>query len=356
MIRRFALAGALLALGCGGSGEPVVSCDPVGDARPLCGFHNPEDLVTLPGAASLLVSEFGGMMGEHAGALARLDLAGDVRTVLYRGGDGGSVQAGWGDPGCPGPPAAGFSPHGIDLVQRSDGALALLVVNHGGREAVEFFEVQDGGGALAWRGCVVAPDGNWWNEVAAAPGGDFYVSQMLPRRAGPAQWLEFFRAAVLHRASGYALHWSPGGGFEKVKGSEVVFPNGVTLSKDGTRLFVNSSMGDGIRRIDLATGTVEARADFPALDNVAWGSDGRLYVAVLTAGILEIQACNSLEQGSCPAAFEIAAVDPDTMAHETVYKGGGAPMGGGTVGLRVGDELFIGSFAGDRVLRVTIGR
>jgi hypothetical protein len=29
-------------------------------------------------------------------------------------------------------------------------------------------------------------------------------------------------------------------------------------------------------------------------------------------------------------------------------------MGAGTVGLRVGDELFIGSFAGDRVLRVAL--
>jgi hypothetical protein len=29
-------------------------------------------------------------------------------------------------------------------------------------------------------------------------------------------------------------------------------------------------------------------------------------------------------------------------------------MGAGTVGLVVGDELFVGSFAGDRVLRVDL--
>ena len=29
-------------------------------------------------------------------------------------------------------------------------------------------------------------------------------------------------------------------------------------------------------------------------------------------------------------------------------------MGAGTVGLVIGDELFIGSFAGDRILRVTL--
>ena len=73
------LVAALLALGCGGRSEPVISCDPVGAARPLCGFHNPEDLVALPGGTSLLVSEYGGLSGEHPGAIARLDLASETR-------------------------------------------------------------------------------------------------------------------------------------------------------------------------------------------------------------------------------------------------------------------------------------
>ena len=39
---------------------------------------------------------------------------------------------------------------------------------------------------------------------------------------------------------------------------------------------------------------------------------------------------------------------------ETLYASDGAPMGAGTVGLRVGDELFIGSYHGDRILRVNL--
>jgi hypothetical protein len=38
----------------------------------------------------------------------------------------------------------------------------------------------------------------------------------------------------------------------------------------------------------------------------------------------------------------------------TVYESEGAPMGAGTVGLQVGRELFIGSFKGDRILRVAL--
>jgi hypothetical protein len=342
-----------LALGCGGGAQPVRSCEPVGNARPLCGFHNPEDLVALPGGASLLVSEYGGLEGERPGAISRLDLATESRSVLYRGGDGGEPRPGWGDPSCPGPPAQ-FSPHGIDRVRRADGALALLAVNHAGRESIEFFEVEGDGASLAWRGCAVAPEQIWWNDVVATPDGGFYASHMLPRRTGLGQLYELFRAAVLHRPTGCVLRWTAADGFSKVRGSDVVFANGIALSPDGSSLFVNSSLGDGLRRISLASGELEAQVSLPALDNLAWGSDGQLYAASLTAPLLEVQACNDLESGACPAAFEIVRVDPRTLATAVVYRGAGAPMGGGTVGLRVGDDLFIGSFAGDRVLRVAL--
>ena len=36
----------------------------------------------------------------------------------------------------------------------------------------------------------------------------------------------------------------------------------------------------------------------------------------------------------------------------TVYESDGRPTGAGTVGLQVGDEPFVGSFTGDRILRI----
>ena len=71
--------------------------------------------------------------------------------------------------------------------------------------------------------------------------------------------------------------------------------------------------------------------------------------------LADFAACVSIQQGACSIPFKIVALDPDSMTIvETLYETSGAPMGAGTVGLRVGDDLFIGSFHGDRMLRVNL--
>lgn len=349
-------AAALLAA-CTPSVEPIVSCDAKHDAKPLCGYQNPEDLVALAAGHALLVSEYGGMDTGKPGYLSRLDLATEERTELYRAGGAGSLEDGWGDAACPGPPVR-FSPHGIDLVQRDDGRIALLVVNHGERESVEFFEVLDARGQarVEWRGCAIPPEGSWLNEVAGLPDGGFLVSNMMPRRGAVGQAWELAKAALLQVASGHVIEWSPEAGFSVVPGSETVFPNGIAVSPDGGTLFVNSSLGDAVRGIDRRTGELKGEVAMESPDNLSWTADGKLLVASLTAPTLEIQACGEIEAGACPASFEIWSLDPDSFATEVVYESDGVTMGAGTVGLRVGGELFIGSFAGDRILRVQLER
>jgi hypothetical protein len=354
-IARAAFA-ALTALACAGAGEPVLSCDPIGPARPICGFQNPEDLELLPDGQHLLVGEFGSMEGERAGALSLLDIASEQRTVLYRGGDGGDLTPGWGDPDCPGAPAPELSPHGIHLSRRADGRLQLLVVNHGGRESVEFFEVSesDGDWKVTWRGCALAPEGSWLNDVVALPEGGFLATHMMPRRSGALQGIEYLKAAVFGMQTGHALEWRPERGFAPLPGTETVFPNGIALSADGATLYLNSSIGGEVLRIDRASGRALGSAEVAGPDNSSWAPDGRLLVASFDGPLWEVLSCDGIERGGCPVSFEIVAIDPETLVTETLHRGGGAPMGGGTVGLRVGDELFIGSFAGDRILRVTL--
>jgi hypothetical protein len=346
---------ACVALACRRA-EPVVSCDAVGNAHPICGFSNPEDLELLPDGRGLLVSEFGAMEGGGVGALARLDLASEARSVLWSGGEGGALAPGWGDPACPGAPTA-ISPHGIHLSRRPDGAWQLLVVNHTGRESVELFEASEESGEwrLDWRGCVVAPEGAWMNDVVALPEGGFLATSMLPKREGVGQMLEYAKAAVLGMRTGHALEWQPGRGWAPLHGSDVVFANGIALSPDGRTVFLNASVGGKVHRIERASGADLGSADVAGPDNSTWAPDGRLLVASFTGPLWDTMACSDLERGACPVAFEIVAVDPATLATETLYRGEGPPMGAGTVGLRVGDELFVGSFAGDRILRVKLG-
>ena len=74
------------------------------------------------------------------------------------------------------------------------------------------------------------------------------------------------------------------------------------------------------------------------------------------APLHEILACGDIERGACPFHFSILALDPESLAPRSLYENRGAPMGAGTAALRIGDELVIGSFKGDRIVRVTLAK
>lgn len=340
--------------GCASS-PPIESCDPVGEATPLCGYQNPEDLALLPGGRHVLVSEYG--TNRDPGRIALLDLDTRERVVLFEGesegkSGGDASAATWGAEDCPGPPSPAFSPHGIDLDRRADGALQLLVVQHGGRESVEMFEVARAGGSwtVAWRGCAEPPEGNSLNDVVTTPEGGFLVTRINASDAGAFTMLG---AALFGMDTGFVFEWRPDAGWSRLAGTDGIMPNGIELSADGQKIFVNQTLASEVTRIDRATGTVEARAEVQNPDNSTWASDGRLLVASLTASIADMAACIELEGGSCGMPFAIVAVDPDSMETEVLYEGGpGTPSGAGTVGLEVPGALLVGSFAGDRIVVV----
>lgn len=352
LVTLLALAGAA----CREPVEPIATCEAHGDARPLCGLQNPEDLALLPDGSGVVVSEYGGMRAERPGRLVQIVRDGGGRRVLFEG-EPTRGPGPWGDPDCEGPPPPGFSPHGIDLGRRGDGRLQLLVVTHGERESVELFEVLEGddGWSLAWRGCALPPDGSWLNDVVALPPpqGGFVVTHMMPRRWALGQIFELLRAAVFGARSGRLLEWRPGGGFTALPGSDAVLPNGVEVSADGATLFVNSTLGDEVLRIDRESGAVTGRVTVPRPDNSAWAADGRLLVASLRGEWSRLMACGEIEGGVCPLPYAIVAVDPETLGTEVVHASGpDTPMGAATVAVQVEDELWIGTFAGDRILRV----
>jgi len=263
------------------------------------------------------------------------------------------VDSFWGAADCPGPPSPAFSPHGLDLATLPDGALRLLVVNHGGRESVEFFAVDHDADStgLSWRGCAIPPPSSYMNDVVSLPDGGFLVTHMMDKES---ETLGLIRAG-LGFDTGFVYEWQPVSGFSKVAGTDAPFPNGIELSADGSEIYLNAYSAGEVRRIDRRTGETLARADVAAPDNLSWSQDGRLLVASHRGGIRDQMACYGLTEGACPMAFEIVALDPITLEGDAIFGNAGPPMGAGTVAVDVGDELVIGSFASDRVIRVKPG-
>ena len=135
---------------------PILDCVAKDNARPICKFQSPEDIVALPGNEALLISGYGAM-GATARCASRAGSSSSPSPTRRRRRSTRAAptrtrprQAGAIRPAPP-PPKEKFNAHGIDLVRRSDGRLALLVVQHFGREAIEFFEVTGRGQGLERR-------------------------------------------------------------------------------------------------------------------------------------------------------------------------------------------------------------
>ena len=117
----------------------------------VCGTEKPEDVVALPDTRWLIASGFASGAG-----LKLVDTTARHATRWYAG---GAVQH-RPDPRwmrtCPGAldPAL-FNARGLSLRATGPGSWRLLVVNHGGRESIEMFDIAaigDAAPTLTWRG------------------------------------------------------------------------------------------------------------------------------------------------------------------------------------------------------------
>tara|TARA_R110002072_G_scaffold31735_12_gene97630 strand:- start:1718 stop:2860 length:1143 start_codon:yes stop_codon:yes gene_type:complete len=320
----------------------TVSCDPSAGMTLFCGFENPEDLVIVPGGEQLLVSEMGEFMIHPPGDLALLDLAsGERRDININW----QTEQQWGASDCPAPDAKLFSPHGIDLMQRADKRQQLLVVNHGGRESVEFFELSmgDAGWALNWRGCALPPGDPFINDVAGLQDGSFFVTHMWDKST---PFDKVAEKLIAGEKIGWVYEWQAETGFVMVENSLEQMPNGIAVSADNKKIFVNIYMGNKTIRIDRASGKVDGSFEVRQPDNITVDETGTLWVASHQHDAIN-QTCT--EPGPCLLPFKIVKADPDTLETTVALDHDGAPMGYATVGLKVGDKIYMGSAHGDRI-------
>ncbi len=334
-----------------------LDCSPAHGVTPLCGFERPEDIEVVAAGTRLLVSEYRGLNGESGGPLVLFDPEHGTQRVVYphdaQAMTPGSSDRGWGSDDCPGRPGGEFAPHGIHY-STLDGRERVLVVNHGGREAVELFEVIDGQDgqrfALAWRGCVPAPEGIWMNDVVGLRDGGLAVSHMVTRALSEDA---LYEAEARHSQTGWVMRWQPDQGWTKIAGSDGALPNGLEVAADGAILYINEYFGDQVVALDLVSGRQLWRAAVAAPDNASRTDDGVLLITSHRVGLKQVLACNAHPLSVCAIPYAIVALRERDGAAMTVFESrADQPMGAATVAVAYGDDIYIGAYVGDRMARI----
>jgi hypothetical protein len=336
---------------CMGAVAQGDSCESSGEYQFLCGMQNAEDLVQVPGTDWIISSSL-----KPGDALYLIDAANKTWSSVYASGAVREQQDSQRFPTCPGAPVVeAYVTHGLNLQPGQDGHSTLYVVGHGGREGIEVYDVEatDGVPVLTWVGCVLTEGGLQINSVASMRDGTLLAT--VPLRPGVD-----IPQALDGRNTGAVFRWTPGDKtFTEVAGTDLPYPNGIEVSEDGTEFYVASS---GLFNVTAYTNSNPARklrqsqemAILP--DNLHRDGKGQL----ITGGLDRADTgCGSVDHdtpfnletfAACPRPFTILSLDPATLAIETLATGPANPKFSNiTMAVTVGDELWVGTFVGDRV-------
>lgn len=336
----------------------------------ICGLANVEDMVALPGTRWIIGSGIGNNFFQ-AGGLHLIDEdKGTASKLSLDQSEGLKPRAPFDQ--CPGPPSVeAFSAHGLSIVANADGTNNLYVVNHGGRESIEVFEVAptDGDPQFTWIGCVPTPDNAMSNSVAARADGSLVMSASA---AGDTPMPAFAALSELVKSGtelpkmdpeeasqmrGAVLTWTRVDGWNKVPSSELEGNNGIELSKDGKWAWVNSWPGESVvyMPLDPALGKQRVvKLPFKP-DNIRWSHDGKLVATGHLASVAEVSECAMGDPKTCDHDYVSATIDPDTFEVTPLFSGKGTQkLGTATITLKTAKNLWIGSVRSQCIGRVAL--
>ncbi len=342
-----AVAAATLGLGAfapAAHAQAQGACAGDGAISYVCGPLNVEDMALAPETPWLIASGMAGP-GHPAGQLYLIDVEHDVFKPLTPD-VSGPAKAPYA--ACPGPlDLAKLAPHGLAVRRGHWGLHTLYLVNHGGRESIEIFDidVKSGEPKLTWIGCVVLPAGASGNAVAPLPDDGFVATRF--QTAGDAK--SFEKMTRLEK-DGLLYEWSPKTGFKVIPDSQMSGANGVEASPDGKWIYANAWPEQRVIRFDRGGGSkpVSVKLDFLP-DNIRWAPDGKLLVGGQDGDIKTLIGC---DKPRCWHGWSVVKLDPVTMKVTPVLHHEGAPdvFADATVGVQVGRELWVGTYRGDRVV------
>lgn len=322
----------------------------------ICRVSRPEDIKVIPGTRWLVSSSIAA-----GGGLKLIDA--DAKTARpFWTGAANELKADRARYSvCPGPPdPAHFATHGLSLRSSAQGLQTLYVVNHGGRETVEVFEIDSRGAApsAVWIGCVPMPTGLAGNGVASYDDGTILTTvQLHPGRTVGEQ--------VQGKVTGGVYQWRPGdAGFQMLPATELPGNNGIETSLDGKEFYVVGTGWNTVLaydRSDTGKGPVR-KAEAPGFmpDNLSWVTPaGGGTPSLVTAGMVRDEpACGGLrkvvngvaEGFGCARGYVIAALNPQSMTWTILdYGEPNSAFNGVSGAVFVGDEIWLSSFLGDRL-------
>ena len=268
---------ALALLGAG-TAATAQECAPEGDMEFVCGLNAVEDLIQVRDSSWLVGSGLG--TPGRPGTLVLLDTADRQARVVYPSAESRVEHDSDRFESCPTPPDRNvFNAHGITL-REHEGQLELLVVNHGGREAVEFFRLETGAGGapqgVTWLGCVTMPEDTYMNSLDSLPDGGFVAKLFYrPSQGG-------IGAVFDREITGGLLEWRPGEGVTPIPDTEVSGANGILLSDGGGVIHIAAWGTRELVRFEREGETVRRAVTVPvdfAPDNLRWTADGNILVA-----------------------------------------------------------------------------
>src|ERR1700742_2828824 len=303
------------------------------------GVWSPEDLVDLPGTSWIVVS--GMRSARRPGRLFVVDAqhqtgANELRWEI------GAEQA------RTAPDV--FDPHGIAARQLDKRSFELLVVDHGGGEAIDRLriELRDAGPAIVAGDRIVQPPQTSANAVVHLPDGGFIMTSMFD----PTDH-ETLSKFALGEKTGQIWRWSPINGWCRFGPLQLSGANGVAASSDGSLVIVCEWAARRVWRLaGDGTPVKSTQTDF-LQDNLRWTKDGRLLLAGQMGRPEAVFGCEAQGQ-ACPPAFKVVLLDPMSLQMETLIavdesEALTAGFGGATGALEVGESVWVGSFTGERI-------
>ena len=324
------------------------SCRPDVALHYICNLERPEDVRRIPGTKWLIVSGFANGSG-----LKLVDTERHTATRWYTGNDPAPDATKY--PECRQPPEVStFNAHGISLRAIAPNHYRLHVVNHGGRESIEVFDViasKKSPPEIHWKGCLPMPSGLAANAVATFRDGTVLATVLTRPGTSLADFMQ-------GRPTGGVYEWAPGArGFSLMPGTELPGNNGIETSPDEMHFYVVAFGWHSIVEFDRKNTAAPLRRfvapDFMP-DNIQWFRNG-----LIAAGMRLFEpACGGYRKiihgiadpMLCRRGYSVAFITLPVGSIETIARGEPEPQFNGvSTAVVVGNTLWLGSYQADRL-------